>query len=137
MGAGKSTDPGSRDLSRCTESEIVVAKLGRTPKPTAIRLLEGDRGHRGARPREPRPTVEALICPSKMSREAVAEWRRIVPQLTAIGLLTKLDRAMLALYCESWADVVELRLNILEFGRTFTTPNGYAMTRPEVRQLET
>ena len=105
-------------------------------KPTALRVLEGNPGRRPIRATEPKPPVEGLICPAKMSREAKSEWARIVPQLKACGLLTRLDRALLVLYCETWADYVELRLNVIEFGRTFSTPNGYPMTRPEVKQLE-
>lgn len=37
--------------------------------------------------------------PAWLDREARAEWDRVVPQLAALGILTSVDRAMLANYC--------------------------------------
>ncbi len=44
--------------------------------------------------------------PAWLSREAKAEWRRIVPHLDAVGLLTIVDRSALASYCQAFAELV-------------------------------
>jgi P27 family predicted phage terminase small subunit len=49
------------------------------------------------------PEVEIPGCPSHLMPEARKEWRRITPELERYGLISKLDRAALALYCQAWA----------------------------------
>ncbi|MDP9225839.1 MAG: phage terminase small subunit P27 family, partial [Actinomycetota bacterium] len=43
------------------------------------------------------------MAPARLSREARAEWKRIAPELERIGLLSNLDRALLTVWCETWA----------------------------------
>jgi phage terminase small subunit len=50
--------------------------------------------------------VETPDCPKHLWPEARREWRRIGPELEAAGLIAKIDRAALALYCQSWARMV-------------------------------
>lgn len=47
--------------------------------------------------------VEIPGCPRHLLPEARKEWRRITPELERYGLISKLDRAALALYCQAWA----------------------------------
>jgi P27 family predicted phage terminase small subunit len=54
------------------------------------------------------PPVKAPPKPKDLVGAAAAEWRRIVPLLLELGLLTELDRAALTLYCIAWGDVVLL-----------------------------
>jgi len=49
-----------------------------------------------------------------------------------MGLLTIVDRAALASYCQWWARWVEAERQIEIYGLTFETPNGYLQQRPEV-----
>ncbi|MCT2279017.1 phage terminase small subunit P27 family [Micromonospora chalcea] len=84
--------------------------MARTPEPPALRLLKGrgngtDSG--GRKVAEP-PAFErkAPNPPTWLSKEAAAEWRRVVPDLDRMGLLKKIDRAMLSAYCETWATYV-------------------------------
>lgn len=43
-------------------------------------------------------------CPSWLSTEAKAEWKRIVPTLVKLVGVHKIDRSLLATYCETWAE---------------------------------
>lgn len=52
------------------------------------------------------PEIDAPDCPSHLLKEAQTEWKRIVPHLKKYGLISHLDRAALAMYCQSWALVV-------------------------------
>lgn len=105
----------------------------RGPPPTPNRLKELSGTLRADRKRNaPEPRVEAPNCPTWLSREGKAEWRRIVPQLEALGLIAKIDRALLAGLCESWSTWVACEKVIRQEGRTFKSPNGHICQRPEV-----
>lgn len=111
-----------------------MGQRGPPPKPTAIRLLEGNRGRLKINEREPKPRLGAPACPRWIDAEARAEWRRIVPELVAIGVLARIDRADLIGYCTTWSRWRSTYLSILDLGTTFTTPQGFIQTRPEVIQ---
>jgi P27 family predicted phage terminase small subunit len=64
--------------------------------------------------------------------EAKREWSRIVPQLERLGLLTLVDRAALAAYCQSWARLRQAEEILNERGFTMTTDKGNEIQRPEV-----
>jgi P27 family predicted phage terminase small subunit len=49
------------------------------------------------------PEIEVPGCPAHLMPEARKEWRRITPELERYGLVSKLDRGALALYCQAWA----------------------------------
>ena len=82
---------------------------GPLPKPTVLKLLEGNPGKRsldlsdGVNPRVAVPSM-----PKHLGKEAVKEWRRITPLLEELGLVSGLDRTALALYCQATGRMVEL-----------------------------
>ena len=83
-----------------------MATRGRKPLPTAIKLLEGDRG-KGRRPinkDEPTPSQENVKCPAWLMPEAKKEWKRLAPALMAMGILTDHDLEAFAGYCQAYAD---------------------------------
>jgi len=47
---------------------------GRKPKPTQLKLLEGNRGHRPINGAEPKPPGAQPTCPTHLSPTAKAEW---------------------------------------------------------------
>lgn len=53
-----------------------------------------------------RPEVEIPSFPSWIWPEAKKEWKRISVELERYGLVSKLDRAALVLYCQAWAKMV-------------------------------
>ncbi|WP_367847018.1 P27 family phage terminase small subunit [Rhodoferax sp. WC2427] len=53
-----------------------------------------------------RPEVEIPDFPSWIWPEAKKEWKRITVELERYGLVSKLDRAALVLYCQAWAKMV-------------------------------
>ncbi len=84
---------------------------GPLPKPAALRLLEGNAGKRaldlsaGVNPR-----VEIPSAPKHLGIEARKEWKRITPLLEDLGLISGLDRAALALYCQTCGRLAELEM---------------------------
>jgi P27 family predicted phage terminase small subunit len=70
--------------------------------------------------------------PAWLTGEAKKKWIEVVPELERLGLLTIVDGAALAGFCQSWKDFVECTRFLKKEGRTFTTDNGYVVQRPEV-----
>jgi P27 family predicted phage terminase small subunit len=72
--------------------------------------------------------VEAPTCPTHLSADAKTEWRRIIGDLVQLGVVAKVDRAELAVYCTAYADWKKARqmINTLgESGFVEITPSGY------------
>jgi P27 family predicted phage terminase small subunit len=109
-----------------------MGKRGPAPKPTALRLIEGNRGKRPLNKSEPKPTPVRPTRPEWMLPEAKREWNRVVPELERMGLLTAVDRAALAAYCQAYARAVQAEAVLRKSGISFVTPNGYEQQRPEV-----
>ncbi len=77
-------------------------KQGRKPIPTKLKLVAGNPGHRALPKYEPKPRPAMPSCPTFLGQMAKAEWRRIAPKLRDLGLLTQIDRAALAAYCQAY-----------------------------------
>jgi P27 family predicted phage terminase small subunit len=92
---------------------------GRKPKPTYLKILEGNPGQRPLNKNEPKPKRVRPSCPRWLSKEAKAEWSRVVPELDRLGLLTLVDRAALSGYCESWAEYREAREWVHNHGSSY------------------
>lgn len=107
---------------------------GRKPKPTHLKLLQGNPGKRALNQREPRPRAAIPPCPRHLSKEARREWRRVSRELLALGLLTHVDRAVLAMYCQAWGKWVMAEEKLAELGAqwTFETERGYVGVSPWV-----
>lgn len=73
---------------------------GRPPKPTALKLLQGNPGKRKLNMDEPKPPPGAEP-PGyiKLNLEALAEWKVISAKLLRLGLLTEVDDNALATLC--------------------------------------
>jgi len=80
-----------------------MGRRGPPPKPTAIRKLQGNPGHRPLNDREPEPRPDTPRCPSWLTDEAKVVWRRMVPELRVMGVLTAADGDALAAYCQTFA----------------------------------
>ena len=83
--------------------KVIIVTAGRKPTPTNLKVLNGNPGKRPLPKNEPKPEPIAPACPEWLHDDAKAEWQRITPQLERLGLLTQIDMATLAGYCESWA----------------------------------
>ena len=68
--------------------------------------------------------------PADLPAEAKAEWRRIVPEVERMGLLTKLDRGLLIRYCTAWADWRELDAQLAKSSRLIKGPRGTYVRNP-------
>ena len=103
---------------------------GRKPKPTAIRRLNGNPGKRGYNSAEPVPPEGVPDCPPHLSATAQEEWQRIAQALYDMGVLTMVDRAALAAYCQAYGRWVEAEEKLKETPVMLKTPSGYVQQSP-------
>ncbi len=94
---------------------------GRKPRPTLEVVREGNPGKRRINKNEPKPEPVAPACPNYLSTVARSEWQYIAPKLEKLGLLTKIDRALLVAYCISYARMKEAEKFIAEHGTSYET----------------
>lgn len=85
-----------------------MGKPGRKPLPSNVHVLRGNPSKKPlvALLDEFQPEVELPSFPSWIWPEAKKEWKRIGAELETYGLVSKLDRAALVLYCQAWAKMV-------------------------------
>lgn len=109
-------------------------------KPSAWRRAEGNRGKRAWNHAEPAPPRDLPRCPSHLGAEARREWRRLVGVLHDMGVITVIDRAVLAAYCQAWGRWVEAETKLKESPLLIRTPSGYVQQSPWLsvanRQME-
>ena len=105
--------------------------MSNKPKPTALRVLEGNRGHRPI-PENPQPALKYPKPPHSLDGNRVArrEWRSRGKELYDLGILTVLDLPAFEMYCDLYsrwfnadadkkvAYAKEARMFMNEFGMT-------------------
>ena len=80
-----------------------MTRPGPRKQPTQLRISRGNPSKRPLNLHEPRPEGVAR-CPAFLGPAAKAEWARLAPELTRLGLLTGLDQSGFAGYCQAFAD---------------------------------
>lgn len=103
---------------------------GRTPLPANVHVLRGNPSKKSAALLHAGLSVPVEVpdIPSHLSKDARQEWKRITTELVKLGLVAKIDRAALAVYCQAFGRWVtaERRLKTLgDEGLIDTTPSGY------------
>ena len=84
-----------------------MGRRGPPPKPTVLKILNGNAGKKPLNTREPQPAVGTPHIPEWLSEDARKVWKRLVPQLRAMKVLTLVDADALAAYCHiytRWRD---------------------------------
>lgn len=113
---------------------------GRKPKPTHLKLVTGNPGRRKLNAAEPMPESRLPKPPAFLSDEAKVEWGRVSEELYNLGILTGIDRAALAAYCQAYARWAQAEAAIGEMakrdqltgGLMIKTTNGNAIQNPLV-----
>jgi P27 family predicted phage terminase small subunit len=107
-----------------------MGRRGPAPEPTALKRLRGNPGKRALNKEEPRPATTMPRCPAHLGKEARAEWRRVARGLHEAGLLTQIDRAALAVYCQAWERWVRAEAQVARHGEVVKTIAGNVMQNP-------
>lgn len=115
-------------------------KPGTKPKPTQLKLVEGNRGKRPLNRKEPRTVTALPTAPAHLTADALEEWNRVAHWLHRIGLLSEVDRAALAAYAQAYGRWVQAERAIAKMaekdqltgGLMIKTTNGNAIQNPLV-----
>jgi P27 family predicted phage terminase small subunit len=113
---------------------------GRKPTPSHLKLVTGNPGRRPLNKREPAVNSGAPTPPAELNEFARREWTRLCAQLRRAGLLSTIDRAALAAYCQSYGVWVQAEQALarmaandpVTFGLMVKTSNGNIIQNPLV-----
>ena len=105
---------------------------GPPPKPTALKILQGNPGKRPLNKKEPKPKNEIPTCQPHLCRHGKIEWKRITKELSILGLITRIDRAALSGYCTAWGNYVESSIGIQKTGYLVKSKTGVFRINPLV-----
>ena len=100
-----------------------MGRRGPPPKPTALKLIQGNPGKRRLNRREPKPPPGLPECPEDLSPGARAHWARVVPRLVAMRVLSLADEDALVVYCETYARWRAARDFIAKNGEVYPEKN--------------
>lgn len=93
-----------------------MGERGPANKPTHLKLLQGTYRVDRVAPNEPQPRAQAPPCPKDLSPMAKRIWRKLVPELKRLGLITIVDGELLTVYCETYAEWWEYKDKLRKYG---------------------
>ena len=107
-----------------------MAQTGRKPLPTNIHKLQGNRSKLPKESLETSflPETEIPPCPMHLGAAAKKEWKRITPKLKDLGVISQIDMAALAAYCNAygrWVDSEKILKSMGSSGLIHETDTGY------------
>jgi P27 family predicted phage terminase small subunit len=105
--------------------------MGRKPTPTALKVLAGNPGKRPLNHNEPKLQRGVGDPPDWLDERARAEWWRVVPDLEAAGVTTRVEATMLACYCQAVSRLLAAEALIAKEGITCMGQRG-PMKHPAV-----
>jgi len=114
-----------------------MTRRGRKPKPTALKVLEGNPGKRPLPQNEPKPKPIAPERPPWLTGEGRKMWERLAPELERLGLLTAIDGEAFAAACQCWKTYVDCQRHLKKHGYTYAYVNKAGaeneIERPQVK----
>lgn len=100
-----------------------MGKRGPAPKPTALRLLEGNPSGRPINTKEPQPnTLRNVEAPAHLSERAKSLWNTLVPELVQIGVLTQIDVFAFTRYIEYLDEYMQAQDRLRDMKNAFLLP---------------
>jgi P27 family predicted phage terminase small subunit len=114
--------------------------MGRRHVPTELKLVQGTQRPSRVNKREPKPKQVKPAPPAHLSGPARSEWLRLSDELFQLGVLTRIDRAAFAAYCQAYGRWVQAEQalakmaarDLLTNGLMIKTTNGNAIQNPLV-----
>jgi P27 family predicted phage terminase small subunit len=103
---------------------------GPAPKPSSLVVLEGNRGRRPINDREPKPRAVRPKCPAYLDEAGQKEWKRLIPILMRMRILTEADGIALANLCQASSTMVKAQEQLNKVGILYKTKSGYIQQSP-------
>ena len=107
----------------------------RGPKPRSS-TQRAREGYSAAKAESDPFRVGVPVMPKGLRPAARECWKRLVAEMQAAGRARLIDRDVLLLACENWADFVEHSKTLREQGPVVTGSQGQPMTNPMVRVVK-
>lgn len=102
-----------------------MARPGTKPKPTRVKELEGNPGHRPINRAEPKPAVaEPGALPYGVTMTARKFHRQYAPLLTRLGILTEADEAAFTMMSLHYGLAIDAARGLRESGMTVEGRDG-------------
>lgn len=80
--------------------------------------------------REPKPERAIPTCPAHLNPTAKAEWKRLAQEIYRLGIITILDRSVLAAYRQAYGRWAEAEKKLKETPALIKLPSGYLQQNP-------
>lgn len=104
-----------------------MGQRGPAPKPTALRLLHGQKPKN---PDEPMARVGTPDPPDWIDADVRAVWDRTVDELTHMGVLTTADRDTLVVYCQAVVNHAQAAQLVAKSGTLLRGRDGGVVKNP-------
>jgi P27 family predicted phage terminase small subunit len=104
--------------------------------PTKLKIMRGTLKADRRNQHEAKPLIVSPRCPPELQGEALKEWRRMAPKLTALGLLSEIDSAIFTAYCGAWARYLEAQTLLREQGLMAKGARGAPILNPLLAVVE-
>jgi P27 family predicted phage terminase small subunit len=112
-----------------------MGQRGPRPEPTAFKIARGNPGKRPLNHDEPELTAAETKAPAGMPRAALAEWKRLAPELVGAGVLTVGDLKTFEQYCRIVADLAECEKTCKKVGYEDAKKLGYFRDKKDLRAM--
>ena len=117
----------------------MIMPVGRKPKPSNLKVIEGNPGKRPLPENEPKPApvIETPAPPGWLNKDGKQMWKDRVPDLINIGLLTNIDIDSFAMCCHVYGVFREAERDIKKKGRYHKYVNKFGaeneVERPQAK----
>lgn len=112
-----------------------LRRHGPPPKPTVVKLREGNPGKQKLNAQEPSWPAAPAVRPARTAwwpDEAKAFWKRHVPLLRRAGVFSRADIPAMEALCLSYAAYIACQKVLVTKGYTYMSDKGNTLPRPEV-----
>jgi P27 family predicted phage terminase small subunit len=106
--------------------------MGRPPKPASIKELSGNPGQRAIQ-NEPKPVAGIPPAPKWLKGDALKQWKKVMPILDGMGVITMADEDAVAAYCVAYAQFVKATEDIEANGIVVDSYRGGVARNPAIQ----